>query len=106
MAKQAEHTPTPWAKTSKAVGSDRYIIHDVPLGVEYKVRVVVSGPNSAQDARFVLRAVNSHDELVAALEASQNILFALHESETRPDAKKFLADRMTGNTLAIAKATS
>lgn len=58
MKTEAKHTPTPWhlAETPKGKTyiTDNYVC------------VVGAGSVSIQDAAFIVRAVNAHDELVRA----------------------------------------
>ena len=73
----AEHTQTPWEFTAYAHLDNAAGVVECTKDVRKTGRVVAfirSGPNMPPaevlpNARFVVRAVNCHEELVAALEA-------------------------------------
>lgn len=65
------HTPTPWAEPFYEVadGDQGWWIHNSKQGgEEYAIAVTFSlNPCGEADARFIVRAVNSHEGLVEAL---------------------------------------
>lgn len=71
----AEHTPTPWA----IVDSTEIISTDEAAREEFGVIADTNlmGPKTEQqaaDTDFIVRCVNAHDELVAALEAVEKAI--------------------------------
>lgn len=58
----AAHTPTPWA-VRETIGGKRWIYSG-----ETRVAKAASGKRKAENEAFIVRACNSHDALVAALE--------------------------------------
>lgn len=108
MTNAAKHTPGPWTtvehsweETSVCSGSRAlctvFIHPDVTEKTQDKWESEMDG-----NARLIAAA----PELLAALQRSHEVLFAMHEAEAHPKAKKLLADQLTENTIAIAKATS
>ena len=72
----SEHTPTPWEIRDDAIiGADgsHVIPYLIDLGVE----------NPEEDARFIVQACNSHDEL---LEAAKGALYRYPELNRLRDA--------------------
>jgi hypothetical protein len=67
----AEHTPTPWICDSDAI---------MPIsrdGVSIVARIPNHPDNKmnwAADAEFIIRAVNAHDAIVAALKVAEDVL--------------------------------
>lgn len=51
---------------------DHSLIHDDPLGSRYQVRIDVWGKDHREQADRIVRAVNSHDALLEALEGIAN----------------------------------
>lgn len=65
-----EHTPTPWAADPDDRDGYEWNIHIVTeSNRDMRVAFMTSGPEAAANADFIVKAVNCHDELVAALEA-------------------------------------
>lgn len=67
-----QHTPTPWndthtQRTDGQPSKGREILADGRLVA------VLYGDHAESDAEFIVRAVNSHDALVTALEALQDL---------------------------------
>jgi hypothetical protein len=62
----AAHTPTPWAV------DDRGLIHEPFFGGDIFAQVYER--NREANAAFIVRAVNAHDDLVAALEDARGRL--------------------------------
>ena len=60
---KTEHTPTPWAANEWATG---WTV-SAPDS-HYSVCHLAGCNNAAENAAFIVRAVNTHDELVARLE--------------------------------------
>lgn len=99
---EQKHTPTPWAVRETILHGTRYGgLWIEPEDAEYLVPL--SGPGGAKsytsrvvdiqdhdhndaNARFIVKAVNSHDGLVAALKAARTVIHedrqALFESVT------------------------
>lgn len=89
------HTPTPWR-----LGNGRNIVSDTPVpevcgsdAVEYYGGHLVAESLAAENAKFIVRACNSHDALVAALqdilsmaEAGQKVLGLYRVNRRRFDA--------------------
>lgn len=59
------HTPTPWKSGRGLLDSKQVAIHAPGKHIDM---AYVFGPQREQDADFVVRACNSHDKLVAALQ--------------------------------------
>lgn len=64
----AGHTPTPWRISADPEAGDRLIINDAGL-------IIVKRP-SHEDAAYIVRAVNAHEELVKIAKAYRNLLRA------------------------------
>lgn len=68
------HTPTPWHVNNALLsiygpandGSDRLVL-DMPVGSYENGSKVPKSVQSQEDAAFIIKAVNAHYELVAAL---------------------------------------
>lgn len=94
----SKHTPTPWRAVR--VGNTLTIAGAVP-GYFAEIRGACEGAHGAMgeaNAEFIVRAVNAHDDLVAALQNLARLFQALHPSHADwGDYKAALA--------AIAKAT-
>ena len=67
MKTKAKHTPTPWKVEEEkiSVGKGRLISIKGANGFSLAVVGVEDYPLMEQDAAFIVRAVNSHDELLA-----------------------------------------
>ncbi len=93
----AKHTPTPWRLGGC---SGRMVRPDCFYGGDGFIADVDTTPN----ADFIVRAVNAHDEMLAALKKAQTFIEA-HSGPTSPlenwgpDVRKTIND-------AIAKAES
>lgn len=74
---EARHTPTPWRVTRRhykslphLVGPNgRYVMNAAPRGTYHRSEVL-----QVADAEHIVRCVNAHDELVAALRAVETFL--------------------------------
>lgn len=69
---EAKHTPTPW--TLKTEDVENPAIHSASTG---KIAVWCEGSDPNEDAgnaALIIRAVNAHDDLVAALKRAENAL--------------------------------
>lgn len=68
----AEHTPTPWAVGTGSLGCRTHDHHGYvicPAGEERADELCVAfGIDKLDDAQFIVRAVNSHAQLLEALE--------------------------------------
>ena len=64
---QPNHTPTPW-QISSANAFHRAMIFAYPAHKQTAVAALTEGDNADANAAHIVRCVNSHDELVAALE--------------------------------------
>ena len=75
----AEHTPVPWSEPYQDdyPGDEGWWILNGKSGIdEYAVCVTFSlNPNQEADARFIWRACNAHDDLLAACEEVRDHLF-------------------------------
>ena len=73
----AEHTPVPWSEPYQDdyPGDEGWWILNGKSGIdEYAVCVTFwMNPNQEADARFIWRACNAHDDLLAALERVEEI---------------------------------
>lgn len=71
-----KHTPTPWAVTPIGQGTNDFCIHaaGIPWQLAYlAANSQIDWPVEA-NAAFIVRAVNSHDDLVAALKEARSML--------------------------------
>lgn len=66
-----EHTPTPWRSSFPS-----YVIGGGIKICQLK-GIYVNNPNREADAEFIVRACNSHDELVAMLKTSYDAIASL-----------------------------
>lgn len=71
LPKPTTYTPTPW-QAKPLFGTESFVLlwQDGPRGK----RVDEKGSFSEQDAAFIVRACNSHDELLEALRALHDYL--------------------------------
>lgn len=60
----AEHTPTPWKVEKSGVIMD---MHEAVVGT------LLERPTQSANAAFIVRAVNAHDDLVAALKEANKL---------------------------------
>ena len=88
-------TPGPWSINSGHIllGADR---HDV--GIIWRGQFIGDKPRDDANAEFIVRAVNNHDELVAALERCVSIL-----EQTGPSQRAICLESRAA--LAAAKET-
>ena len=100
----AEHTPLPWESTGP---SDVWPYANRGLGDifgawenDHKIRHQVATMVRPGDAEFIVRAVNAHDELLAALEA----LTEWGRTHTSPLDTNSPHDLLIAAVNAIAKA--
>ena len=90
-----EHTPTPWKVIPPDGNSKRWFISRRSDSHHRKFYVAVLGTKNTEDAgidekdaRFIVQAVNSHDELLAAI---QKLLTAIgHTPSETEDVQKYL----------------
>lgn len=76
------HTPTPWAVENDSVTGDTYIVAGGwPYG--HGICVMNATEFAPYDAKRIVRAVNSHDALVAVLDASERL--ARERANPAPD---------------------
>jgi hypothetical protein len=67
---RAQHTPTPWSISDlKTIEGDSMVCAGEGHGYGLVASVTIP-----QDAAFIVRAVNAHDDLVKALEKAQRAL--------------------------------
>lgn len=72
-----QHTPTPWRMSSMRNGETIQIVQAyAPVA-----RIALVSPRKPENAAFIVRACNAHDELVAALRC---IDAALNQNKTFP----------------------
>lgn len=72
------HTPTPWCisygqdqktgEVAEYVSAEGRNMHGIKLATPWVEDAWDEDPEAKANARFIVKAVNSHDELVAALE--------------------------------------
>lgn len=74
-----ERTPTPWKVREHPTMNDCFVegtecinADNFPLPYKREIMSDEDYPEKRADAEFIVRAVNSHDELVAALESIEN----------------------------------
>ena len=79
MSDKMEHSKTPW----RFERPDRGKILDADGQPVCDYYTAAGAPPSKADEEFLLRAVNSHDALVAALRAYQNANGLHHDDEAR-----------------------
>ncbi len=72
---KSKHTPTPW-NTSKATVGSYVMAQDVYM---------VTEPCRTHDAAFIVKAVNNHETLVAALEYALPVLEASLQDAIKRD---------------------
>lgn len=104
---ETSHTPTPWELGADGRGimadNQKLILHVKNTGPEHAGKPGhVSVRESLANAAFIVRAVNSHDELLEAAKNARNVLAALAVGDlkqVRADSSALLALRS-----AIAKA--
>ncbi len=77
-----EHTKTPWI--AKSQGCNVYALTSGDIVIALFHRGDKPGQNKA-NAEFIVKAVNSHDELVAALEAWQKVESEMSNNTPCPD---------------------
>ncbi len=95
----AEHTPTPWASSKQWLyGPKGYVLPIASGFLEFVTNPGGSGHDEAvANAALIVRAVNSHDALVDALEACHSV--------TKAYAGDALLKRIAA-ALALAKGVS
>jgi hypothetical protein len=81
-----EHTPTPWIFNEYEKWSDFTVWGDNgKIAVVTELGDYLTYEQNCANARHIVRAVNAHDDLVAALEACLVRLDA-HDSQSAPEA--------------------
>ena len=94
---KTKHTPLPWKTTKPGHGQKtKYLC--VQIGPNENYSTLELEP---EDAKFIVRAVNSHDALVAALEEAR-LTLALHANRDSQEEKAF---NKIESALALAKGT-
>ena len=79
MEETMEHTPIPWGKRS--YDGDIWGFDFVIVTPNYNDSIWVGGADAAEaNAAFIVRAVNNHYKLLAALEASEAYSARIHTS--------------------------
>src|SRR5579859_6252556 len=78
MDNKAQHTPTPWKQTHSSLNGF-YIGNEIDSDL-----VIVQ--SSREDAAFIVRAVNAHDDLLLALEDVKRYLIKI----VRKDARSYV----------------
>lgn len=108
----AQHTPTPWAISfgfdPRMTGEREVYVapaSGVPVGIKISTPWVEGAwqgdPEAEANARFIVRAVNCHDELLAALEGDIDWLDALSQMTIERDT---VMVRILAHRALIAKA--
>lgn len=76
---KTKHTPLPWSQNGNAISSERgNIVFAIGFNTDPKMQI--------ENAALIVRAVNSHDDLVDALEKCHRVLSDLpstNQSGTR-----------------------
>lgn len=67
----SKHTPTPWSIGITNNGADHINVWMGIVHVASVMKFVPTGESAEANAEFIVRACNSHDELVEALEAQE-----------------------------------
>lgn len=101
----SKHTPTPWNGCDDFItGAMHGRCHSSAAGVVYANHIIAwmekEDADRSANAAFIVRACNAHDELVAALERTLEILDAWGP-ERRGDTLERLHERITA---ALSKA--
>ncbi len=94
---KSEHTPTPW-KFKQEMKTGMFLV----IGPQNEDIAVVDEGFGGGDTQFIVRAVNAHDDLVAAAQNARNVLAALITGDlkgVKADSAALLALRS-----ALAKA--
>lgn len=81
-----QHTPTPWVATPIGQGTNDFCIHaaGIPWQLAYlAANSQIDWPIEA-NAAFIVRAVNSHDDLVAALKEAREYVAERADAEYLP----------------------
>ena len=101
------HTPLPWVydETCHAIWSDEKGVFDSldELHGDVELVMVCEGLKNPNDAAFIVRACNAHDELVAALENLREDFRMLQSGEWKPNEDSVQASLDIANA-ALAKA--
>lgn len=107
---QSKHTPTPWSIAPGSRPIKGFQPQDYQIGnVNHSscVAWVFHSENSTEDAKFIVRACNAHDDLVAALQKNQSILNALAlcpHFKAPTEICDAIIERQRENRAALAKA--
>lgn len=101
----SEHTPTPWDADGVYV-----MYHDAELSITVAGCAISPRMDSSKakaNAAFIVRAVNAHDDLVAALKVAQSHLRTLR-GDRRNEPNSDQIDRAVFDAIdaALAKAIS
>ncbi len=88
----SKHTPTPWSHWDGSNRFGLYIgVNYIPIG-ECGAGSKITSEVTKANAAFIVRAVNAHDELVAALEeALEALMFTNARSTAATNARAALA---------------
>ena len=100
----AQHTSTPWVTTSYP--DDPH--HAIPIwseGPEYEIVAMLDGANKEADAAHIVRCVNVHDDLLAAVRVAKDWLLGLRSHKDLPARFAPTPYLIGGLYDAIAKAT-
>jgi hypothetical protein len=96
----SEHTPTPWARYDDGKLAARGWIKSVCKGIPEQMVAQAIGVGAIEEreanAAFIVRAVNSHDDLVKALEAMLEKHGGLEISPAARQARAALAKAVGG----------
>lgn len=84
-----EHTPTPWAAYNTGSNS-LIVVPDEDGEFQRAVASLYEIDSHAQDAAFIVRAVNAHDALVEALDGAWFQIAALTATPDSPDFRDAL----------------
>ena len=96
-----EHTPTPW----KTLGKSSNEIESTKRGNDELIVARTFGPDNEANARFIVQAVNSHDELLKGLNDNIQTLRTLPLHPQGSTAEISIAKAINNTRVIIANAT-
>lgn len=96
-----KHTPTPWKTDGNEIWQEKPIIENKHFHI-CKVHGVCQTQVNKANASFIVRACNSHDELVEALKRTHKAL--IHHIQPMNRNEDYLASLQAEKAIAKAKA--
>lgn len=94
-----KHTPTPWGYRADSLSLVGYYENGRQLVASFR-----SGTISGEDAAHIVRCVNAHDKLVAALRFVEATLASVAVPSGCPEVSRAFADLLDGTRAALAEA--